>query len=306
MNPSFGEWYRKANIQPRHEDLLARSQAIEVFTKNVDKNTIAELIRCFVGIPARDVTVIARFVEQLLATDTAFPTQNNALELQVLCGAALASVLEHSSHVADTAALLLISAAAPSFRKAPVVPDIVRNAQTYLMARSAAVRKLDARPNVVGAEHDQLIEAVKAACATNQAVQLQQPLDTMLKGLNDTLNKVASLAEQATRVLERSDNLLLEESNIVWWVFGGHSRDTGKRFSELPPGFAAVLAGKELADITRFIPGPIAAPAYLDKQLDHLSGKKLKLSDVAVEISTDWLGTLCTGSGVRLRFAIFR
>jgi hypothetical protein len=120
---------------------------------------------------------------------------------------------------------------------------------------------------------------VKSAAAANAAAQMQQPLETVLKTMGDAINNVASLAEQASQMLERADAVLLEESNVVWWVFGGQSRDVGVRFATLQPGFAAVLAGKELAEITR-VPGPKAAPAYLDKQLGEHHKKKLKLTEL--------------------------
>src|SRR5208282_4668577 len=50
----------------------------------------------------------------------------------------------------------------------------------------------------------------------------------------------------------------------------------------------AILAGKELADLTRS-PGPKAAPAYLDKQLNEHRDKKLKLTELIEQVSKGWL-----------------
>lgn len=292
MNPSFGEWYRKGKIQPRNEDLVARTKAIEAFTKKVDENKIAELIRCFAGLPAKGKEVTEAFTKELLSSDAAFPIQNNEVEMQVLCGAALATLLEQPSANADCAALLLISAVGQGFRKPPILPDVVLLARSYLSERSGALRKLDTRRKHTLTKQDQLIEAVKTAAANNSAAQLQAPLEAVLKGLTEAINNVAVTAENAAQVLERADAVLLEESNIVWWIFGGHSRDAGQPFSDLPSGFAAVLAGKELADLTRIVPGPKAAPAYLDKQLDAHRKEKLKLTEVMAKVNVDWLKAL--------------
>jgi len=151
------------------------------------------------------------------------------------------------------------------------------------------LRKLDTRRKPVGVKHDQLIEAVKASAATNSAVQMQAPLEAALKGLSEAINNVSLMAEHAAQVLERADGVLLEESNIVWWVFGEHSRDTGERFSKIPSGFAAILAGKELADLTRILPGPKASPAYLDKQLEAHREEKVKLTELMAKVPVDWL-----------------
>jgi hypothetical protein len=288
MNQSFGEWYRKAKIQPRNEELVARSKAIEAFTKNVDEAQTAELVRCFVGITPQEASVTESFTKALLAADAAFPTENNQVEMQVLSGAALASILEQPSPLADSAALMMCSASAGGFRKPPILPDIVQLARSYLSSRAEALRKLDKRRKFTANKYDQMIEAVKAAAGSNSAAQMQQPLENLLKSMGDAINNLASVAEHASQMLERADAVLLEESNVIWWVFGGQSRDIGKRFTELPSGFAAVLAGKELADLTR-APGPKASPAYLDKQLAEHRNKKLKLTELVEQVPEDWL-----------------
>jgi hypothetical protein len=288
MNQSFGEWYRKANIQARSEELLARSKAVEAFAEEVDQSKIAELVRCFVDIPPKVTTVTDAFTKELLAADAAFPTVSNKVEMQVLCGAALAAILEQPSPIADSAALMVSSAVAEGFKKPPILPDIGVVARSYLSSRSEALRKIDTRQSFDAIEYDELIGAVKLAAATNSASQMQQPLENVLKTMSEALNDMASRTEHALQMLERANGVLLEESNVVWWVFGGKSRDIGSRFAELQPGFAAVLAGKELAEITR-VPGPSAAPAYLDKQLGEHHTKQLKLTQLIDQISPDWL-----------------
>jgi hypothetical protein len=289
MNQSFGEWYRRAKIQPRNEDLVARWKAIEAFIKQVDENKIAELIRRFVGLPSRRIEPMEAFSKELLSADAAFPTEDNEVEMQVLCGAALATILEKPSAIADCAALLLISAVAQGFRKPPILPDVVSLGRSYLFGRSAAVRILDTRHKLVGVKHEQLIEAVKASATSNSAAQMEKPLEAALRGLSEAINNVALFAEQSAQALERANGVLLEESNIVWWVFGEHSRDIEVPFPELPSGFAAIVAAKELADLTLMLPGPKAAPAYLDKQLDRHRNKKLKLVDLTAELRADWI-----------------
>lgn len=292
MHSLFGEWYRKASIQPRNEDLVARWKAIEAFTKKVDATRVLELVRCFSGVPQRAVTVIEEFQNELLANDAAFPVRNNVVEMQVLAGAALASIFEQRTAVADLAAMALEVAAARGFRKLPVVPEIVELAEQHIASRSVALRVISPRNKIAGGKHDAAIEAVKAACATNSPAQLGQPLEAVLKTLSESIGKIAQLAEVAAATLVKADQVQSEESSIIWWLFGGYSRDVNKRFSDLPPSFAAVLVAKELADLTRLTPGPRAAVAYLDHALQHAPEKKLALSDVAAEVPGEWIQQL--------------
>lgn len=59
--------------------------------------------------------------------------------------------------------------------------------------------------------------------------------------------------------------IVSEESNMLWWLISETSRDMNQRWSEMPVSMACTLAAKELADLTRIIPGPIAARAFLDR-----------------------------------------
>lgn len=77
----------------------------------------------------------------------------------------------------------------------------------------------------------------------------------------DATDDTTALLEQVQRDLAA----VTEESNVLWWVFGESSRDTGERWSNLSVEQTALMAGKELADLTRIPPGPAASGALLDK-----------------------------------------
>lgn len=294
MNTWFGDWYRKAAIQPSGEELTDRWRAIEGFVKKCDANKALELLRCFLSLAFKNPAVIQDFQQEFLNVDAAFPVANNEVLMQVLAASTLRSVIEQSTAVSDTAATFCVSAVAVHFRKPPIIPELLTIAQKYLFDRGIVVRQLNGRPRIVGAKHDQLIEAVKTACATNSAVQLGAPLENVLKSLNDTINKVAAGTEATVAALEKNEKLLLEESNIVWWIFGERSRINGERFSDLDPALCALLAGKELADLVKLLPGPIAAPAYLDRVIRNVDERKLNLSQLASSPNEQLLAALKT------------
>ncbi len=50
---------------------------------------------------------------------------------------------------------------------------------------------------------------------------------------------------------------------MLWWHVGGWSRLLDKPFAELDLGLAAVLAGVDMADMSRSAAGPAATPAIL-------------------------------------------
>lgn len=66
-------------------------------------------------------------------------------------------------------------------------------------------------------------------------------------------------------VLERALAVTAEETNILWWIFGGRSRDTNNAFGEIGDEVIPFVAAKELADLTTLLPGPVAVGAFADR-----------------------------------------
>ena len=294
MNSLFGEWYRTASIEPTNELLESRWKGIEVFLKKVDSAKVLELARCFIRLPWKNQAIHQEFIGAFQDADAAFPVRNNEVELQVLSGSAIVALVETGNEFSDFAACVLDAAFARGLRKEPVVPEILAVVEKYISSRSLAIREIAPRTRVTGVDLRAQIDALKAACVPNQATQLAQPLEIVLTAINESINKLAQAAESSISSLERVQNLYSEESNIVWWVFGETSRDEGERFKQLPAGFASILAGKELADLTTSIPGRMAGRAYLDKILHNSTNKKMTLSHVAGELPKEWLSRVNT------------
>lgn len=76
---------------------------------------------------------------------------------------------------------------------------------------------------------------------------------------------VEGAADSEIGKLERELTIVSEETNMLWWLVSEYSRDRNQSWKKV--GFLAtsVIAGKELADLTRVIPGPVAAAAFLDR-----------------------------------------
>lgn len=91
--------------------------------------------------------------------------------------------------------------------------------------------------------------------------------------------------------LERELAIVGEETNILWWLFSGFSRDRNEPWATIGVNAAPVIAGKELADLTRVIPGPVSAAAFIDRVVSPLSSARtrtLKLKDAVDETPRQW------------------
>jgi hypothetical protein len=80
---------------------------------------------------------------------------------------------------------------------------------------------------------------------------------------------------------QRQHEVLLEESNIIWWLFGGAVRNSQKRYSGLSAAEAALSAAKDLSSLTLVLPPPIASPVYLERALGNHVATSITLEHVA-------------------------
>lgn len=242
MNNDFGDWYRSAGITPDSEKLPKRWEAIEAYVAGRDE--VVSLTRLFYQLGEPNQQFLTEFRTEFQKPDPAFPMKGNDRELIVLAGAELIDVMQRSPHdVADLATLCVVCAAAQNLRKSPAVPEIPEIAARHLSKRSMSRAKSSPNEN----------------------------------GFTDK-----SLASLATEVQNLRSKLAVidEESNILWWLISEYSRDLDKRWRKFPVQEVSIVVGKELADLTRVIPGPVAAAAFLDRVVQ--SGRTKSVSSVSV------------------------
>jgi hypothetical protein len=239
MHKDFGEWYRLAGIEPDREILPKRWAAIEEY--DPDRAGVVSLARLFYRLGKPNSEFLAAFLGSFQKTDLAFKMRDNDHELSVLAGAKLVDVIEQSeADLADLAALSLVCASGGNLRPCPSVRDIPEIAARYLSERAIKRASLSEESADTGTNKERL-----AALTASETPQKE-------------------LAREIQR-LQRQLSIVAEESNMLWWLFSEHSRDEQQRWTKFNVPAVALMAGKELADLTTIIPGPIAAAAFLDK-----------------------------------------
>jgi hypothetical protein len=265
MHKDFGEWYRLAGMEPDGAVLANRWGVIEAYNPSTDD--VISLTQLFYGLGKPKEAFISAFVKVFHDADPAFRTRENNHELSVLAGAQLVETIERSDiALADLAALSLVSAAASNVRPAPSVKDIPEIAARHLESRS--------RDRISAVEGDQDSEARKGLLDALTA--LGAPQDELAKEL---------------RRLQRQLDVVTEESNMLWWLFSEFSRDEEQRWTDFGVPATALMAGKELADLTVILPGPIAALAFLDRVIKSAKPKPpatVSIEDAINGVSVEW------------------
>ncbi len=262
MNPKFAEWYQLAHLQADHESLQRRWSGIETFVKTLKPAATYELVRLFYGLARRDAETYAAFESALRGADNAFVSTGRELEVTILAGATLASTFEKSGTVSITSALGLVVASFQGQRAAPI-PGIVQDALQFLANESAALRDVAGVASKTTEVPKDAIEAVVAAFNANTPPTAVEP---WTKIINSQIAQIRTLNGQVS-LLDKRYQLLREESDILWWLTGESSRIADDAFSELPAAVVPILIGRELADLTKQLPGPVAVEAFAGRML---------------------------------------
>jgi hypothetical protein len=259
MHTNFADWYRIASLEPNAELLPKRWAAIEEFSP--DAKGVVSLIQLFYQLGAPDPTFVGEFQAVFQKHDAAFQMRGNEQELRVLAGAELADIMHRGEHNDRLlAALGLVCASAQNIRTGPCVPDIPEFAASFL------------------------VEASRDRATTDGP---DTELTTALKELGEPYDKLAAAVQDCQKELR----LVSEESNILWWLFSEHSRDQQQRWETFDISAAALIAGKELADLTSVLPGPSAAAAFLDKMMRCCKSKlpdTITIKSSIEKSPTDW------------------
>jgi hypothetical protein len=285
-HPAFADWYRRVSIDPKAEDLPKRWQGVTAFVQKSTFANICDLARQFFGLPTKEAQFLAKFRDAFKAADAAFPLRDNGAELQVLAGATLAAHLQFTNGEEISAALVMVCTSFSSHRKPPV-PEIVSLAEKMLSDRAAKLRRKDDEQELPEVDLDDVIKNLKNVLSGNNLGVLQGPLIDVLQPLAKAVVDIVGWAED----VQRKQELRGEESDILWWLFSESSRDLRCRFEKLKSPSACFIAGKELADLTRELPGPYAAEAFLDKAINLAHpdiSSEIVLSDAVAACPTPW------------------
>jgi len=272
MHKNFGEWYRLVALEPDGAQLQKRWAGVKAWATELcnDDGSVLETVRIFQGLPSKGSrdAFLAVFQKQ----DPAFP-QRNDLELQVLAGASLVACVQ--SVCADGAGVhtaIVAGAAleASSLRATePGLDEISREVLGGLQA--IAVKHRERKPfdpNAVDEKADAAAEAMKQIPTIADWNVLKNVITPIFQALVDAVRAADVELADAGHNLKCAD----EETNILWWLEGGCSRDTNKPWAALKDG-APIIAGTELADLTDVALGPRNAAALLERVLSESKGK---------------------------------
>lgn len=273
MHKYFADWYRIAHLKPEGDLLGNRWKSIKNFGKSIDPLKAMDLVRLYIEKPLRNNDFLDEFRGFFKKTDPTFPMRGNELELRVLAGSTLVWCLNNcTKKLAYAVAFAELCAECKGLRPPPIIPEIIELAEKHLHERSAELRTSIVAKNIKapGLKIDEQLQTLEEACQSGAVPSLGPPLKEILESLSDNIRNFGQNAAVCLNSLVGLLNFQQEETNILWWLFGGCSRDSNTKMSDLELATACLVAGKELSDLVIALPGPLSAKAFLDKILNSV------------------------------------
>ena len=283
MNTMFGEWYRAASLDPKNVNLELRWTGIEKHKGAKELSFAAEVVRLFLDIGKPQEDFLGAFRLPFFDADNGgFRMSDNDVELRVLAGVLILELLHRKDAFADGVALLVLAAAAPELRKkAPVLKEVLSTASNYLFDRSTLVRRpAPAKAKVALTSIEAELTEITQLASTNPA-GIWKPAEVAIRRVSENISKVSDNLESRIAQLQKRQDHLAEEANIVWWLFSGADRVSLQSYSEQLAVVAVLSCARDLAGLTLLLPPPLAAPAYIDRCLSSHRDVQVSLEEIA-------------------------
>lgn len=274
----FADWYRETDINPTSSVVDMRLQALETI---VDNNSDIEfwltVIKLYLGYKAVNINLKDEFCKEFKNVDSTFPMIDNEQLVRILAASALCMKLENEdAFETDTIALGLITSNYLSQFSLPNKIPVLKLATTYLENESIRYRKGRSNGYV---DETKIIYTPTVIEDDNEVLynsDMKKPVDAINNVIVEVLKRVESISKEFLN-LQVTNEILSEEINVLWWVFGEYSNYLKKPFKDISIHSASFLSGLELSELVKQSPGFITVQPLIEKVLKVLQIKDKNL-----------------------------
>ena len=293
MEDEFAGWYASLSLGEDTAQVEGRRKAVEAVVNEASKTTLELLVRLVFRVKpqqmsAPDVAALrAKFVGEVTTT----PGDE---ELVVLAGAALAWAMDPLDDNSTFAATMVAAAACGGLRKLALPMDLIGLSDTANRVNAETCRR---RPPLdVGKAVATALDKVEVAAAVKQATDGNPAggIQTLANLINKVIATVARRQAAVEDAFQNYTRLQDEELDILWWLQGGYSSDIKKNFPDVPPAHRPLGIARELASLTKVLPGPTALHALLTRA-GVADAPKLTIVAAVQGMPDDWLDTSLEG-----------
>jgi len=267
---TFADRYSEAGLAPSAEKIQLREEPVTQIVDNIEDEQIVALAQYYYGLSSIDM---AWFRDAFAETDASFSLVNNEREARVLSALVLGGLI----HEENSKAILAVSiGSVRGLRTPPQSKWLVYEAETAFLSCSVNDRAYVSLPEkVTPTVNPNLPEELKALAEAPDLATVIALLNKVREEMKSSAQTTAKQVSNAIIACNRQISVMREESQMLWWLTGGHSKTLSRSFSALTPAQAALVGALDLGILTTSTRlGPVAIPAMLEKIM--AMGKKTR------------------------------
>ena len=268
---TFADRYAQSALSPSAQIITSRQASANRIVETVTQSQVLDLVGAYYDSPHVSLTW---FRDEFAKEDAGFSLVNNEREMKVLAALILEQLLfkEGSETI-----LAIVTGNAAAQRPPEDASWLLSSAKETLVRLSVANREPKAVPTEVAPTISQKLEAEIAEVTNGDWVTLLAVLAKMRAENLASERAISNQAKKSLSALKRELELIKEESQMLWWLFSGHSKSLARSFSSLSAPHAAVAGAIDLGILTSFsYLGPVAVPGILERMIS--GAKKAKTS----------------------------
>lgn len=293
MHPDFTRWYASIGIVDDPTRYQSRWSGVSAVVQSTDSKDVEALIRLgFKSRQSASVAQVQKIRQAFKVADPAFDMQGNDRELQVMAAASLVALMEKGSDHGAKAALAITTTSLNGIRKPELPMDLPMLAERAIIQIAETKRRRPdlvkhASTDAINIDFEKSVEKVKASQA-GDAIS-----DAFTMAAAEMRTAFVEIIRRQTTVVHSIDQVLRmqdEELQMLWWLTGQRSFDLDCTFDAVSADAQPLVFGKELADNSGFLPGPVSVKALLSRA-GLKDRKKIALSTAINAADQQWFQT---------------
>ncbi|WP_313539229.1 GTPase-associated system all-helical protein GASH [Sphingomonas sp.] len=297
-------------VEPGSARIAQRWTGIANWAKNARASQLPALVSMMRNTADdADRSQLEPFFAAQVQEDETFNTINSGELIRALSAAALDYIFTRTSDLDTAAALAVVTSSWGGRAPSGIAVDILRRATAELdhiagLARdrqdlNKAVMSLSLTPLPPTTDS---IRSIREGAFDHMSVAVA--LEEVLTAANAAIgSQTQALRELLSTFVERIEQCD-EETDVLWYIFGGVSGDANSSFSALEPSRAAFYAAREIGQITSR-PMRVNAAVELFKRCGA-KGRKLTFVEAVEAMPSAWIAQHATGDFSPSLFPIHR
>jgi hypothetical protein len=280
---TFADRYAEAGLSPSAQMITSRQEPAKRIVANINDAQILDLVSVYYAFS--DIK-LEWFRDEFVQEDASFSLVNNDREARVLAALILGELIDDDN---ATAILAVCVGGAKGLRIPQESPWLLVSAEKALVRLSVEDRvPPQITTKVTPTQNAKVADDIAALGQTNDWPTLISILGKIREEANSSAKTIARQVANALDSFESKTEIMREESQMLWWLIGGHSRTLERSFTSFCPQQAAVVGAVDLGVLTTYSQfGPVAIPAMLERVIASAKNvEEAQLCELAVVVDS--------------------